>query len=285
MPVPNPPGTAAFPPSATGNRASTMRCPVTSGSPCGEPPRDGPRHAHRPLVHEREGACRAVRRAKRADGRVFAHVAATDDRDDDAGGVRRREARLRARAVALRVAEDRAAADRLAFAHARREGERAGRRVPHPGCDERRFSRRTAAAADRRRCVRGGPGRAGSRAATRCRRPRCRGGSRTYPRTPGRRSRRRRGARPRPTAPPARRALPRATRTAFPRRRGGRVRSPSGCARGSFGIAQEVEQLRADVRAIGEKALLRSVDDVVIRGDPEPASARADPRRTRLLIP
>ncbi len=41
LPVPKPPGIAALPPSATGNRLSRMRCPVTSGAPAGSRARTG----------------------------------------------------------------------------------------------------------------------------------------------------------------------------------------------------------------------------------------------------
>ena len=137
LPVPKPPGIAALPPCATGNRQSRMRWPVTSGAMRRQPARDRPRHAHRPVVAHRRArasppsATRSVQTV--ASSRVLARRG--DRRSTSpptSGGARTACARPLA---AGRIADDRARRQhvaRLARAARTRTGAASARRMP--GC-------------------------------------------------------------------------------------------------------------------------------------------------------
>ena len=139
MPVPKPPGIAAFPPRATGNMLSRMRWPVTSGSVDGRRAATGRgvRTGQRCViasVRSRPLASRSVR-----ENRVLRIFATIDDRDDFTLGIRRRDALLRDAARRDELAEDRAAAHRGAASDAGSERERSRARLAHAGLHEKRI--------------------------------------------------------------------------------------------------------------------------------------------------
>ena len=95
LPVPKPPGMAALPPSATGNRQSMTRWPVTSGSPDGSRARTG--RGTRTGQSWPMASSRWVPSARdqRADGVELTVAAGGGDRRHAALGIGRHEAGLR----------------------------------------------------------------------------------------------------------------------------------------------------------------------------------------------
>ena len=220
LPVPKPPGMAALPPSATGNRLSRMRCPVTSGAPAGSRARTGrgTRTGQSwPIASSRLAPSACAQRAHdvelRRGGRRRPSACTVPV------GVGRHDAALQAARGAAHLAKGLPGGQHVAHRQpaARSRTRRAARgacpapRAPSPGP--------TAAAAGRRRCGPAARARGGWTAAARRPRPRRPGAARWCPRRPARRWCRRPAAPLRPAAPAGRRAPPRAARTALRRAR------------------------------------------------------------------